>query len=403
MSDLSMESVLGRPWLDESEKTEADQVFIADLSQPNLLSIRQTIHLTSTACTRWNVRKSILTAVYHWILRLYAAILYFWNEHLTLPRSWPSTLLATWTYSTSSHDVQGVSTETLQHLPPWLLRQGELQSCCFGPSTTFDVQVWPQIGIAMSTLNTVGMQSLKRLCISNQWNPKRSQQTQLQGIKCMVPFFQSQTFERRFPCYQDIWGTDFRTSGGANKTVTQICNQSGKALLTAHHVTRRLPKALHMTQATASMGIRQDSETTQMNTQKPKQEWKKNNFISIMLDLWRYYHNAVKISLLRVSRLPSGQWFNHFWKNRREILMRCPICWALPATTASHSGPSHSCPSTAVTQKAQADNRHIALQHGYDVTGLEFSSHLSWRTCVIKTLNMQHCWTNMAALTQIKT
>jgi len=47
-----MESVLGRPWLDESEKTEADQVFIADLSQPNLLSIRQTIHLTSTACTR---------------------------------------------------------------------------------------------------------------------------------------------------------------------------------------------------------------------------------------------------------------------------------------------------------------------------------------------------------------
>ena len=127
----------------------------------------------------------------------------------------------------------------------------------------------------MSTLNTVGMQSLKRLCISNQWNPKRSQQTQLQGIKCMVPFFQSQTFERRFPCYQDIWGTDFRTSGGANKTVTQICNQSRKALLTAHHVTRRLPKALHMTQATASMGIRLDSETTQMNTQKPKQEWKK--------------------------------------------------------------------------------------------------------------------------------
>ena len=275
MSDLSMESVLGRPWLDESEKTEADQVFIADLSQPNLLSIRQTIHLTSTACTRWNVRKSILTAVYHWILRLYAAILYFWNEHLTLPRSWPSTLLATWTYSTSSHDVQGVSTETLQHLPAWLLRQGELQSCCFGPSTTFDVQVWTQIGIAMSTLNTVGMQSLKRLCISNQWNPKRSQQTQLQGIKCMVPFFQSQTFERRFPCYQDIWGTDFRTSGGANKTVTEICNQSGKALLTAHHVTRRFPKALHMTQATASMGIRLDSETTQMNTQKPKQEWKK--------------------------------------------------------------------------------------------------------------------------------
>lgn len=145
----------------------------------------------------------------------------------------------------------------------------------FWPINNLHVQVWTQIGIAMSTLNTVGMQSLKRLCISNQWNPKRSQQTQLQGIKCMVPFFQSQTFERRFPCCQDIWGTDFRTSGGANKTVTEICNQSGKALLTAHHVTRRFPKALHMTQATASMGIRLDSETTQMNTQKPKQEWKK--------------------------------------------------------------------------------------------------------------------------------
>lgn len=181
---------------------------------------------------------------------------------------------------------------------------------------------------------------------------------------------------------------DFRWSK-QNNSITQICNQSGKALLTAHHVTRRLPKALHMTQATASMGIRLHKWTP--------------NFISIVPDLWRYHHNTLKISLLRVSRFPSGQWFNHFGKNRREILMRCPICWALPATTASHSGPSHSCPSTAVTQKAQADNRHIALQHGYDVTGLEFSSSLSWRTCVIETLNMQRWWTNMAALTQIKT
>ena len=59
MSDLSMESVFGRPWM-RVRKRKAEQVFIADLSQPNLLNIRQTIHLTSTACTRWNVRKSIL-------------------------------------------------------------------------------------------------------------------------------------------------------------------------------------------------------------------------------------------------------------------------------------------------------------------------------------------------------
>lgn len=47
MSDLSMESVLGRPWLDESEKTEADQVFMADLylNQTCSASVRPFISL----------------------------------------------------------------------------------------------------------------------------------------------------------------------------------------------------------------------------------------------------------------------------------------------------------------------------------------------------------------------
>ena len=138
--------------------------------------------------------------------------------------------------------------------------------------------------------------------------------------------------------------------------------------------------------------------TLRLHKWTPKNQSKNEKKIILSVSQSCLIYNAVKISLLRVSRLPSGQWFNHFWKNRREILMRCPICWALAcnnglAFRSFAQLSKHGCHTESTSRQSPHCIATWIWCHRFGI----FKSSFMENMCD-QTLNMQHCWTNMAAL-----